>query len=69
MLMSLVQALNRSSDVNIFLGDPIFPKDHPEAQEAHRQALIFFERDSQAAKRLDLRQGNEKRRVVSPRAK
>lgn len=47
MLMSLIQALNRCSEVNIYLGDPIFPADDPEAEEAHEQAIIFFERDAQ----------------------
>lgn len=48
MLMSLIQALNRSGEVNIYLGDPILPKDHPEAEDAHEQAITFFERDAQS---------------------
>lgn len=48
LLMSLVQALNRSSDVNIYLGNPILPKEDPEALEMHEQAITFFQRDAQA---------------------
>ena len=47
MLMSLVQALNRCPEVNIYLGDPIFPEGHPEAAAEHEQAINFFERDAQ----------------------
>jgi hypothetical protein len=47
MLMSLVQALNRNSEVNAYLGDPIFPPGNDEAVEEHEQAIQFFERDAQ----------------------
>jgi hypothetical protein len=46
-MMSLVQAINRSGDVNIYLGDPIFPKNHSDATKTHEQAIIFFERHAQ----------------------
>lgn len=46
-LMSLVQAINRSGDVNVFLGEPILPASHPDSATVHEEAIKFFERDAQ----------------------
>ena len=48
LLMSLVQAINRSNEVNIFLGEPILPEEDPRAEQSHEQAITFFEHDAQA---------------------
>lgn len=48
LLMSLVQAINRSNEVNIFLGEPILPEEDSRAEQSHEQAITFFEHDAQA---------------------
>lgn len=46
LLMSLLEALGRSTTANVYLGDPILPRSDPRSAEAHRLALHYYEDQS-----------------------
>ena len=43
MLVSLIEALNRSELVDVCLGAPILPENHPEAAETRKMAKAYFD--------------------------
>lgn len=47
-LMSLIAALRQHEDVDVTLGDPIYPVGHARRDEAHDWAVDFFQRRAEA---------------------
>lgn len=54
MLVSLIEALNRSASVDVHLGDPILPRGDPRSHQMHQWARYYFESHSQSMARGEL---------------